>query len=101
MKISRWGSTAYHGVSFVEFASPAFSWVKSDSCLTVKQSNVKDFSTKANHSYSVRITVPELNEILKALSAAALADPGAFEKNLEPSLKALVQLQVVVAGVRA
>jgi hypothetical protein len=100
MKISRRGSTADHGLSSVELPSPAFAWVKSDSCLTVKQSYVKDFSTKAHHSYTIRLTVPELNEILKSLAAAALADPASFERSFEPSLKALFQLQSVAAGIR-
>jgi hypothetical protein len=100
MKISRKGSTADHGLSSVELTTPSFAWTKSDACLTIKQSHIKDFSTKAHHSYTIRITISELNEIFKSLSNAALADPVLFEKHLEPSLKALLQLQSVAAGAR-
>ena len=100
MKISRRGTSADHGQSEVKFVSPKISWLKSDSCIAIEQSNIKDFSTKAHHSYKVRITVAELNAILKSLAAAAIAEPSMFEKNFEPSLKAIMQLQSVVAGVR-
>lgn len=100
MRISRHGYAAYHGQSNVEFPSPAISWLKADSCIAIKQSDVKDFSTDAHHSYTASLTVNELNGILKALAEAALADPTSFEKGFHTSLKALVQLQAVVAGVK-
>ncbi|MBU1931991.1 hypothetical protein KJ965_04820 [Patescibacteria group bacterium] len=100
MKITRRGSAADHGESNIELGEPAFAWRKSDSCLTIKQSRVKDFSTKSRHSYTVCIKAPELNALIQALSDAAISDPGSFEKALEPSLKALVRIQAVVAGVK-
>lgn len=100
MKISRRGAAADHGPSHIEFASPSFSWVKSESSLKVTQGRVSDFSTNAHHSYTVRITAAEINMILRTLAAAALEDPAAFEKCFASSLKSLVQLQSVVAGVR-
>jgi hypothetical protein len=100
MKISRRGTTADYGVSSVELSLPAFAWVKADSCLTIKQTKVKDFSSKAHHDYTIRLTVSELNEILVLLSNAAFADPVVFEKHFENSLKALAKLQFVAAGIR-
>lgn len=100
MKITRRGSTADHGESSIELAEPTFAWSKSNSCLTIKQSRVKDFSTKSQHSYTVRMTVPELNTLIRTLSDAAINDPITFEEALEPSLKALVRIQAVVAGVK-
>lgn len=100
MKITRRGSTADHGESSIEFRGPTFTWRKSDSCLTIKQSYVKDFSTKSRHSYSVDVTASELNTLILALSDAAINDPDSFEKALEPSLKALVRIQAVIAGIR-
>ena len=101
MKITRRGSAADYGESSVELAEPTFAWKKSDSCLTIKQSRVKDFSTKSRHSYTVRMTVAELNTLILTMSDAAISDPGSFEKMLEPSLKALVRIQAVVAGVKS
>ena len=100
MKISRRGTFANHGQSKVEFVSPKISWLKSDSCIAIEQSRVKDFSTDAHHSYKVLITVAELNKTLESLAAAAIADPSTFEKSFEPTLKAIMQLQSVVAGIR-
>lgn len=100
MKITRRGSAADYGESSVELGEPTFAWSKSDSCLTIKQSRVKDFSTKSRHSYTVRVTVSEINTLIQALSDAAINDPTVFEKALEPSLKALVRIQAVVAGVK-
>jgi hypothetical protein len=37
---------------------------------------------------------------LEWLAAAAMADPSTFEKSFEPSLKAIMQLQSVIAGIR-
>lgn len=98
MKITRSGARANHGQSHIEFTAPKLAWVKADSTITIRQSDVKDFSTTAHHSYAVRITTEELNEIIKVVSAAAVADPAFFEKALEPSLKSILQLQHVVSG---
>ena len=98
MKINRRGARADHGLSSIEFRAPVVSWVKSDSTLTIKQSDVKDFSTTARHSYSVKASMAEVNEFLKALATAASEDPSTFEKGLEPSLKALIKLQHIVSG---
>ena len=100
MKISRRGTSADHGESSIELKTPSFAWRKSDSSITIKQSNVRDFSTKSHHSYTVSISLPELNNLSQLLSDAACADPGSFEKNLEHSLKALVRIQAVAAGVK-
>lgn len=100
MKISRRGAAADHGESNIELAEPTFAWNKTDSCLTIRQSRVKDFSTKSRHSYTVRLTLPEINEVLRTLSDAAIIDPGHFEKALEPSLKAILRIQAVASGIK-
>lgn len=69
MKIIRRGSTADHGGSSIDLKAPSFAWKKSDSCITIKQSNVKDFSTKSHHSYTVNPTLPELNNLIQAVAA--------------------------------
>jgi hypothetical protein len=100
MKISRRGTAADHGESGIELKTPSFAWRKSDSHITIKQSNVKDFSTKSHHGYTISLGLPELVNLIQCVSDAAFADPAAFEKNLEPSLKALTRLQAVAAGLR-
>jgi hypothetical protein len=100
MKISRRGATKDHGLASVEFTNPAITWVKTDSTIGIRQSNVKDFSTPAHHSYTVRITSQEITQVLEALATAALADPQAFEREFALSLRPLVQLTAVVSGLR-
>ncbi len=100
MKISRRGTAADHGESSIELKTPSFAWRKSDSSITIKQSSVKDFSTKSHHGYTISLSLPELVNLIQSVSEAAFADPALFEKNLEPSLKALTRIHAVVAGVK-
>ena len=100
MRISRHGAEAFHGVSTIEFKSPSFGWYEPSASLQICEARAKDFSTSAHHSYTAHLTLPELNEVLRTLAAAALANPAAFEEALAPSLKALLQLQSVASGVR-
>jgi hypothetical protein len=100
MKISRRGTSADHGESSIELKAPSFAWRKSDSSITIKQSNVKDFSTKSHHGYTISVGLPELVSLIQSLAEAAHAEPATFEKGLEPSLKALLRIQAVVAGLK-
>ena len=100
MKISRRGTAADHGESSIELKTPSFAWRKSDSSITIKQSNVKDFSTKSHHGYTISLGLPELVSLIQSLAEAAHAEPAAFEKGLEPSLKALLRIQAVVTGLK-
>ncbi len=99
MKIARRGASADFGESSIEFKSPTFAWNSEGACLTVKQSRVKDFSTDSRHNYTVRLSLADIQSLLQAISDAAIAEPATFEKGLEQSLKPLVRLKAVVAGV--
>ena len=59
-----------------------------------------DFGQPSYHDYKVTMTSDQLNTMLAVLAEAALADPVSFEREFAASLKALVQLQVVVAGLK-
>lgn len=98
MKISRIGTSANHGESSIELNSPKFSWNSVDSCITIKQSRVRDFSTTSRHNYTVRLSLTEIQGLLQALSEAAISDPNTFEQGLESSIKPLIRIQAVVAG---
>lgn len=99
MKISRRGASADFGESSIEFKSPIFAWNSEGTCLTVKQSRVKDFSTDSRHNYTVRLSLIDIQSLLQAVSDAAISDRPTFEKGLEQSIKSLVRLQAVAAGV--
>jgi hypothetical protein len=98
MKITRRGATKDHGPSSIEFTKPTVGWVKTESTVTVRQGYVRDFSTTAHHSYTVRINAEELQQILEVLAGAAVAEPDVFEKQFAAALKPLVQLASVVSG---
>ena len=100
MKISRRGTSANHGESSIELGDPMFAWSSSDSCLDILQAGIRDFSTRSRHSYTISLTVTEINAILKTLSDAAVKDPDKFEKNLGISLKAILRIQAVLSGVK-
>lgn len=100
MKITRRGSGADHGESSIELGEAKIAWRESDFCLTINQSHVKDFSTKSRHGYTVCVTVSEINTLIQTLSDVAIKDPASFEKALEPSLKALIRIQAIIAGVK-
>lgn len=98
MKVSRHGTARFQSVSTIEFAKPIFSWDHENSCVTIKQSRVRDFSTDSRHNYTACLSLVEVQSLLLAISDAAIADPTTFEKGLEPSLKPLLRLQAVIAG---
>ena len=100
MRISRTGSASDHGTRSINFPSPTIEWSPSKTCLFIRQGAVKDFTSPGRHSYNIAISPSEVNAILNALAAAALLEPATIELQLAASLKALLQLQAVVAGVR-
>lgn len=99
MKIARRGTLADFGESSIELTAPVFTWNKGDSSLSIRQSDVKDFSTESHHNYNLRLSLDEIQKLLLALSDAAILEPHKFEKGLEQSLRPLLRLQAVVSGV--
>lgn len=100
MKISRRGAAADHGESSIELGEPSFAWNEANSCITIKQSRIKDFSTKSRHSYTVELSIADINQVIRTLSDAAVGDPSQFEKVLEPSLKPILRIQAVASGIK-
>lgn len=99
MKITRRGASADFGESRIQFNTPTFSWNPENSCISIKQSGVKDFSTDSRHNYMVSLSLMELQGLLQALSDAAISAPMIFEENFEPSLKHLLRIQAAITGV--
>lgn len=101
MKITRIGARANHGQSQINLHSPKFSWKSDHSALTISQDNVKDFSSEAHHFYEVHVSVTDINNLIITLASAAKKNPIFFEQALEPSLKALLQLQHITSGLQS
>lgn len=99
MKFSRRGASADFGESRIQFNTPSFFWSSANSCITIKQFGVKDFSTDSRHNYTVFLTLMEVQSLLEAVSDAAISDPIIFEESFESSLKALLRIQAAIAGV--
>jgi hypothetical protein len=100
MKIARRGSSADHGESSIDLDKPSFSWSQSTQTLTIRQARVKDFSGNSRHVYTIHLSSPEIGKLLEALSDAAVANAGEFEKLLEPALKNLIRLEAVASGLK-
>jgi hypothetical protein len=99
MKISRRGSSADFGSSSIEINSPTYSWNKEDACLNIKQTGVRDFSTESHHNYTLQLSFSDIQQLLNAISEAAIADPAKFEKELGQSIKSVVRIKAVLAGI--
>ena len=99
MKISRRGASADFGESRIQFNTPTFSWNSANSCITIKQFGVNDFSTDSRHNYTVFLSLMEIQSLLQAVSEAAISAPMIFEESFESSLKALLRIQAAIAGV--
>ena len=98
MKIARTGSAANHGTSEINLPTPKFEWSAAKSAIVIRHGRVKDFTTTSNHSYNIEVTAPELISLLETLALSALKEPDLIEKLFTPSLKSLVQLNQIVAG---
>ena len=100
MLISRSASFRINRVTQIRFTPAWYEWCDEERLLTICGQNVVDFSSSSRHNYKVRVSVDELREILTVLAGAALADPEKFEEKFGESLKSLVQLQAIAAGVK-
>jgi hypothetical protein len=100
MLISRSASFRIGRVTQIRFTPAWYDWCDQERLLTIYGQNVVDFSSSCRHSYKVRVSVDELREILRVLAGAALAEPEKFEKEFGDSLRSLVQLQAIAAGVK-
>lgn len=98
MKIFRRGASADFGENSIDLNAPAFSWNREKSCINLKISSVKDFSTNSRHNYTVCLSLSEVRDLLQAISDAANLDPAPFAKGLESSLKQILRIQSVVVG---
>lgn len=98
MKISRCGSAAYFGESSISLPTPSISWNPIDSSISIKHSRVKDFATDSNHDYAISLSIEEASKIIAVLSNAAIENPASFEECMPSSLKDVVRLQAVLAG---
>jgi len=98
VKISRRGAAADFGENSVDLTAPAFSWNRKNSCINIKKSSVKDFSTNSRHNYTVCLSLSEVRDLLQTMSDAAILDPAPFAKGLESSLKHILRIQTVVVG---
>lgn len=101
MKIKRGGATANHGLSTIEPKAETLFWGSANNVMVIKSSSCRDFTTSANHRYTLELTLDELGQCLKELSRAAINSPHPLELLLEPYLKNLAQLLAVASGTKS
>ena len=99
MLVMRTGAAKFRGLNHIKIKADKYEWREEVRFLTISGSDVADFSSRTHHNYIVSFDVEELKEMLGALAGAALAGPAKFEDEFGGSLKAIVTLQTVAAGV--
>ena len=98
MRISRRGSSADFGESTIIMDKSSFSWDEKNSTVKIQAQRIKDFSTDSRHNYEIYVSVEEIAQVISVLAKAAMEKPGEIEQCMASSLKDLVRLQAVVAG---
>ena len=98
MRINRRGSERRQGTSYIELKDPTIRWDSNDRCLKVSCRRVQDFSTPANHDYTISLTLDECSRLLDTLGDAATSEAGALSSALAPSLRALIRLTLACVG---
>src|SRR5688500_14046485 len=101
MRIARHGAGAYHGTVGREAPGPVISWNEDDKQIQLTAYRIRDFRTKAHHTYYISLSLSDLRGILETLATDAIAStPDTVEKKLRPVLPALVRLVAVPAGMK-
>lgn len=96
LKISRTGSARRCGTTSIQITPGYFHCNQSG--INFGDLYVDDFNGQSRHDYTIAIPHEVFLAFIKSVSEAALKNPNAFEKILEPSLKNLSQLQAVASG---
>ena len=99
MKISRVGSSANHGRSFISIKEPKISWNKSEDLIQIRASCISDFSTDSRHDYTLDIGLDEIASILKLLGDRLPNEvPEVLASNFSPVLREIIRLEKVCIG---
>lgn len=98
MEILRYGAKKYHGVQNIKLRTPIFSWNPTTACITIKQMEVRDFSGKSNHNYTINISIDEMHSLLLSMSEAAIVNSVFFEKWAATFLQLILRFQTIISG---
>jgi hypothetical protein len=85
-------------LSAIDLESPKIEWSTKKLVISVSKDGVRDFSTKSAHDYCIDVSLVDFIGMLNAVSNAAMDDPEFFAKELESSLRSMIRLQQVAAG---
>ncbi len=98
MLIHREGSNANHGVRSIALNASVASFNLESGRSELRQEVVRDFTTPANHDYTIELSVRELGMLIQTLAGAATDE--SFEKIAAPlqgSLKDLLRIAAACA----
>ena len=98
MTIRRHGARRDQGVKEVELRDPKVRWDPKQGCVTISARRVKDFTGFATHNYDLAISLEEVSKVLDALGEVAADETNRLSSSLAPSLRALLRLTLVCAG---
>ena len=100
MKIRRIGSRSDRGTSKISILQPRITWNTAEKCILIEKNDVADFSTDANHNYSILLSKSDVEGILKAMSSINCEiDFYELENYLDKSQRSLIRIQSISSGV--
>jgi|GEM_PF-2866802 len=97
IKISRTGSSRNCGWSSIEMVLHILCC--DENGMILEANCVNDFIDESKHNYISGIPLEAFPSIFKSLSEAALKNPNAFQKIMEPIQKELIALSAIASGV--
>ncbi len=93
MKISRSGSTAFHGTRSIELFDPKVEWDDHTKSIVLKKNRIKDFSNGSKHDYEIFISLEELASLIRVVGEEPINDsPDDIAQSLSPNLRQLHRL---------
>lgn len=92
MKIIRRGARADNGPSSIKLTKITAHHVSTGNEISLQDTDVKDFSTKAHYNYDMRLSYGEIGLIIKALANSSEGKEQAIAAELGPYLRHMMKL---------
>ena len=90
MKIERSGSTAFHGIRFIEIDNPDIEYDVEKGKLVLKKNSVRDFTSRSHHDYEISMSLEEVASLIKVIGEELIENcPEEIIKALSPNLRQL------------
>lgn len=95
MKITRVGARADNGPSSIELNKLTAHHTNSSNEISLQDTDVNDFVTKAHYNYDMRLSYSEVGLILQALASGSEGNEHEIAKELGPYLRHILKISKV------